>query len=576
MTTSIPSSIDQLFPPLCGQKTHSLCKISAGNHSYYSLGNDYYINTQVHNVPDSNLVLFNQDLARELNLDIPASDAKLEQLILKNFAWFKYANQNSDGAKNEVSKTFFSTRYQDSDDKSKGSALGDGRAIWVGEIINKLESGKLQYFDVVLKGTGTTELAWLNHPRENHKDGQISLTEAVHEYIYSSAAKANGITAVGVLAVIELPFYRKVDNEKAAIVIRVGNHLRFAHYCYFADNSTQLQKLFDYGLKRNMGLSLTHSVNAKDVQNYLDFIVSNLATDAAIYFDVHAIHGSPTFGNITSCGGTIDFATFVFTDAHHSNYSYMSDGANLLGGEWGQTEQFFNLFSSLIKTLKRSRFGYESEILPVEFFLESFNEKFEHVASYRWLKRIGLSEQEIDSLSVKTKEFFYEIVKIIYELKGSKKIKFNQRKIYMAAFEPRKILSATARHIENINDSNIFWEQLFKVNRNWGTYKQADAKPFIKIYQKSIINIINELKPSKERIAIWQQRSKAISLSERNEPGADLFYESERFFASEKVLHQINLGKSWRIISKTAEKSASKLVDQGFVPLNHFKRCNST
>jgi uncharacterized protein YdiU (UPF0061 family) len=140
----------------------------------------------------------------------------------------------------------------------------------------------LQYFDVVLKGTGITPLAWLNHPKKNHRDGQVGLTEAVHEYIYSVAAKTNGISAVGVLAVIELPFYREADNEKAAIVVRVGNHLRFAHYCYFADNPSQLNSIFEYGLKRDMGMSLTHSVNACNVRNYLDFVVTNLSSDAAI------------------------------------------------------------------------------------------------------------------------------------------------------------------------------------------------------------------------------------------------------------------------------------------------------
>ena len=562
MITSLPPRLDhQLQKPR--RLPTSLSEISKGKHSYCSLGPDYYIYTQVEYVPDSRLVLFNKDLARELNLDLPESDEELEQIMLENFAWFKYDNQNLDRAKSKITKTFFSTRYQDSDDKLEGSALGDGRAIWVGEIVNELESGQIQYLDVVLKGTGTTELAWLNHPKESHKDGQVSLTEAVHEYIYSSAAKANGISAVGVLAVIELPFYREVDNEKAAIVVRVGNHLRFAHYCYFADNSAQLQKIFEYGLKRNLGLTLDHSVNAKDVRNYLDFIVDNLATDAAIYFDVHAVHGSPTYGNITSCGGTIDFATFVYTDAHHSNYSYMPDGANLLGGVWGQTEQFFNLFSNLVVALKKSHFKYEAEILSVEFFLESYNEKFEQVVTYRWLKRIGLSEQEIDSLSIDNKEFFYEIVKLIYELNGSKKIRFNQKRIFMAAFEPRKILSATADHIKNIDNFTVIWKQLFKVNRSWGTYKLANAKPYIKVFQKSILKIVNELKPSKELIAIWQQRSKAIRLSERNEPGADFFYDSERFFASEKVLRQINSGNvSWRKISETAEISTSKLTDR--------------
>mgnify|MGYP000008050315 FL=1 len=556
------------FSSFAGKERHSINTITQGNHSFRSLGDDYSIEIDVEFVPNSRLVLFNKDLARQLNLQLPKSDQDIERIMLENFAWFKHDNQNVSRIKSNIIKTFFSTRYQDSDDKFEGSALGDGRAIWVGEIINKLESGHLQYIDIVLKGTGATELAWLNHPKESHKDGQVGLTEAVHEYIYSLAAKKNGINAVGVLAIIELPFLRKVDNERAAIVVRAGNHLRFAHYCYFTDNAEQLKKLFEYGLKRDMGLPLTQSISPQDIPDYLELIVTNLASDAAIYFDVHAVHGSPTFGNLTSCGGAIDFATFVYTDAHHGNYSYMSGGANLLGGVWGQTEQFFNLFSLLVDSLKNSRFEYEAGIKPVEYFLESFNEKFEQVLTFRWLKRIGLSAPQIDCLSIENKECFYDNVKLIYELNGSKKIKFKQGKVMLAAFEPRKILSETAGHIKNFDNLAVIWEKLFKVNRNWGTYKLIDAKPYIKSYQQSVINIVHELKASKEDIAQWQQRSRAINLSERNEPGADFFYNSERFFASKDVLKKINGGNiAWPEISEAAELSTLKLADHGIAPI---------
>lgn len=70
-------------------------------------------------------------------------------------------------------------------------------------------------------------------------------------------------------------------------------------------------------------MSLKHSVSIKDVHDYLDFIVTQLASDAAIYFDIHGVHGAPTF-----------------IDAHHGSYSYMPAGANRLGDERGQTEHF--------------------------------------------------------------------------------------------------------------------------------------------------------------------------------------------------------------------------------------------
>ncbi len=551
-----------LPPPLFTHKKNlSLNSISPNKHSFRSLGHNYFIDVDLQHIPNSRLVLFNKDLARQLNIQLPNSDREIEQIMLENFAWFKYPHQQNK-ANHKKFKTYFSTRYQDSENKSAGSALGDGRAVWAGEIITELEPDHLQYIDLVLKGTGATELAWLNHPKENHKDGQVGLTEAVHEYIYSLAAKQNGINAVGVLAVIELPFLREIDNEKAAIVVRAGNHLRFAHYCYFTDNASQLKKLFEYGLKRDMGLPLSYSVSAQDIPIYLEFVVTHLASNAAIYFDVHAVHGSPTFGNITSCGGTIDFATFVYIDAHHSNYSYMPEGKNLLGGIWGQTEQFFNLFSLLVDSLKKSHFEYSTVIRSIEYYLESFNERFEQVVTYRWLQRIGLSKTEIDSLSIESKEPFYENMKSIYQLNGTKKIKFKQGKFFPAAFEPRKILAQTAEHIDNFDNLTVLWKTLFKVNRNWSTCHLREAKPYINAYKHSITKIVQELNASKEDISRWQQRSKKIKLSERNEPGEDFFYNSERFFASNEILEKINNGNStWLKISNAAELSASKLVD---------------
>lgn len=538
----------------------------SSEHSYHALGEDYFVNIEVKPVLNARLVLFNKELAAELRLDLPETDSEIEAVILKKFAWFKAdQQQNHLSDDNEHNTTFFATRYQDAEDKSEGSALGDGRALWAGEIISESETGCFQYADVVLKGAGVTPLAWFNHPRKTHNDGMASMPEAVYEYIYSLAAKASGIKVVGVLAVIELPFVREADNEKAAIIVRVGNHLRFAHYRYFSDNRQQLEKIFEYGLKRDLGFPLDYLVNAEDVSRYLDVIVRNLATDAAVYFDVHAVHGAPTFGNRTSCGGTIDVSTFVFPDAHHSNYSYMDGGVNLLGGDWGQTEQFFNLFSLLQKSLKDSHFKYADEILPVEYFFRQFKLKFEDVLTNRWLVRLGLSDDEINRLSVDTKECFYSLVKSIYEAKGSRKIQFDSGKIIMAAFDPRNILSGTAECLEDIDDAHLLWVRLFKVRRNWATYTFSNAKPYIKAYQKWIIQIVNELQATAESFAIWKQNSQKIGLAERNEPGAEFFYGSERFVVATEILQQLGSAElSWAELSNAAKDSISHLVDSGF------------
>ncbi len=123
-----PSSPSLGFQPKPSnyQKNVCLTQISKGKHSYRTLGVDFSIDMQVEYIPNSRLVLFNKELAQELNLGLPESDEELERIVLKNFSWFKYDKQSSERTANKITKTFFATRYKDSDDKSKGSALGDG------------------------------------------------------------------------------------------------------------------------------------------------------------------------------------------------------------------------------------------------------------------------------------------------------------------------------------------------------------------------------------------------------------------------------------------------------------------
>lgn len=136
----------------------------------------------------------------------------------------------------------------------------------------------------------------------------------------------------------------------------------------------------------------------------------------------------------------------------------------------------------------------------------------------------------------------------------------------MAAFEPRKILSGTADCLESIDDAALLWHRLFKVQRNWATYSFHDAKPYIKAYQKWLVRIVTELQTTTESIAVWRQNSQKIRLAERNEPGEEFFYGSERFSVMAEILQKISWNQvSWSELSVAAKDSISKLVDYGFV-----------
>ena len=541
--------------------------LDQGSHSFKALGSGFYVQVPLRRLSGARLVLFNHPLADSLGLALSAPSADIEQWALDAFAWFK-AGQNPDHAalNSAETRTFFATRYQDADDKGAGSALGDGRTVWAGEIPVTASGQPVRYVDLTIKGIGVTPLAWLNHPKPSHRDGLLGMTEAVHEYLYSLAAIGNGLDAVAPLAVIELPFMRPATGDRAALLVRAGNHLRFAHYRQFASQPQRLERLFEYGLKRDLGLPLTHAVSHQEVRDYLELIVNNLAHEAAVYYDLHAVHGAPTFGNRTSSGGSIDLATFVYLDAHHGEYRYMPGGAYRLGGAWGQREQLFVLFSDLVKRLRQSDFKHAATLAPERVYWGQFRDALEHHLTRRWLARLGLAENEIAALSTMVRRRFHRSVSALYEAQGTRKIKLNRGRTRMAAFEPRRVLAGTARHLERLDDLEFVWAELFRVERHWATLNLAQAQPYISDYAEAVKSIVAELDDTGAIVKVWQNRTlrQRQRLAERRAGGADFFYDSERFLCAKPILELIQNGQTgWPEISRVAAEAAEHRVDQG-------------
>ena len=242
------------------------------------------------------------------------------------------------------------TRYLDSKEKKPGEALGDGHAVWSGEIINTLPDGKLAYIDIILKGIGQTPLAWTNHDNPEHSDGLQTTNEAVHSYLMSEINWRNNLDSTIDLAVIEIPI-KKIEKRsgeftKCAITVRVGAQTRLAHLSYWADDYPHFKKIRDFVVKRDLGLKLDFEISTKHIQEYLEKLTDNLADEVARYFDLNAVHGSPTMGNRTTRGSTIDLGTFRYLDAHHIDYRYLVQKLSL-GGEFGQVQQFKNYLDVL-------------------------------------------------------------------------------------------------------------------------------------------------------------------------------------------------------------------------------------
>ena len=128
--------------------------------SYTELPSIYFSNVKPDNYENPQLLLFNSDLANELNLNISNNDKEICDFLL---------------GKNQNSKNFFSQAYA-GHQFGHFTILGDGRALILGEHINQNKTR----FDIQLKGSGQT-------PYSRNGDGKATLGPMIREYIVSEA-----------------------------------------------------------------------------------------------------------------------------------------------------------------------------------------------------------------------------------------------------------------------------------------------------------------------------------------------------------------------------------------------------
>jgi serine/tyrosine/threonine adenylyltransferase len=116
--------------------------------------------------------------------------------------------------------------------------LGDGRALWLGEIDTPRGPTELQ-----LKGAGLT-------PYSRMGDGRAVLRSSIREFLCSEAMHALGIPTTRALCITgsALPVMRET-LETASVVTRAApSFIRFGHFEHFAqaDAPTNLKQLADF------------------------------------------------------------------------------------------------------------------------------------------------------------------------------------------------------------------------------------------------------------------------------------------------------------------------------------------
>ncbi|MDC1155357.1 YdiU family protein [Candidatus Pelagibacter sp.] len=245
-------------------------------------------------IPVSNpeLAIINESLSSELNLDFSKIDKKELSKIFSG-------NLLPNGS-NSIAQAYAGHQF------GHFTMLGDGRAVLIGEHINKAN----RKYDIQLKGSGKTAFS-------RNGDGRAALGPMLREYIISEAMNSLKIPTTRSLAVVKTG--EDVQREKVlqgAVLTRVASsHIRVGTFQYIAarQKKDELKTLFDYTIDRHFPEIKDSNTQAIDLLNLLIERQCDLVVN---WMRVGFIHGVMNTDNMTISGETIDYGPCAFMDAY--------------------------------------------------------------------------------------------------------------------------------------------------------------------------------------------------------------------------------------------------------------------
>jgi uncharacterized protein YdiU (UPF0061 family) len=183
--------------------------------------------------------------------------------------------------------------------------LGDGRALWLGEL--DAPGGPLE---LQLKGSGRT-------PYSRMGDGRAVLRSSIREFLCSETMHALGVPTTRALCVVGSPLpVRREEIESAAVVTRVApSFVRFGHFEHFAhhDQPAALRRLADFVIDHHLPACRDA---AEPYAALLEAATRSTAELVAQWQAVGFCHGVMNTDNMSILGLTIDYGPFGFLDAY--------------------------------------------------------------------------------------------------------------------------------------------------------------------------------------------------------------------------------------------------------------------
>ena len=303
--------------------------------------------------------------------------------------------------------------------------LGDGRAIYAGEIINENHQTEIQW-----KGAGAT-------PYSRHADGRAVLRSSIREYLMSEAmfhlgiptTRALSITKTGEDVVRDMQYSGNPQKEQGAVVVRTAeSFLRFGHFeLLSARNQTDLLKqLADYTIE-----NFYPEVNSEKNHNkYLDWFQAVCDRTLKMIIDwyrVGFVHGVMNTDNMSILGLTIDYGPFSMMDGYDLEFTPNTTdlpGKRYAFGKQGQISHW-NL-----ATLANAIFPLVNDADALEKILDNYGKKFWTDHDKMLANKFGLDEvlqederfftnwqQLMQDLNLDYTLFFQSLEKVVLDIK---------------------------------------------------------------------------------------------------------------------------------------------------------------
>ena len=271
------------------------------DNTYAQLPDRFYARPRPTPVQAPRLVHLNTQLADELCLDAEALASPSGIAVL--------AGNETPGAADPLAMVYAGHQFG-----NWVSRLGDGRAILLGELIDRNGIRR----DIQLKGAGRT-------PFSRMGDGRAALGPVLREYIVSEAMAALGIPSSRALAAITTgePVVRETILPGAILTRVAKGHVRVGTFQYFASrNDTEaVHILADYVTSRH------YPEAAHTEVPYLALLEAVIAAQAELvarWMQVGFIHGVMNTDNTSIAGETIDYGPCAFLDSYHPTTVFSS------------------------------------------------------------------------------------------------------------------------------------------------------------------------------------------------------------------------------------------------------------